>query len=188
MMVGKGSWLLERPDRIVAKGKGSLVTFWIDVGSNDASSVKSNFSDLSSCGGLDSPDLLDDIAALALNNCNDDISEGYLRLVNWNVELLSKLLKNIIASRTSSRRKKTKDIPAYEVKPDQMPFDEWSQAIDLPEKSKENADGSEIQLSEKIVSELRLFVFNIACLHGRNPFHNVRKSRRYYGLLSYISL
>ena len=26
---GKSHWLTERPDRIVAKGKGSLVTFWL---------------------------------------------------------------------------------------------------------------------------------------------------------------
>ena len=111
-----------------------------------------------------------------MNECDDDLSDAHLRLVDWNVELLSKLLKNIIASRSKSSRgkKKKKASPSLELKLGHTPFDEWAQAIDLPKSTKENADGSDVELSPKVVMQLRLFVFNIACLHGRNPFHNVR--------------
>lgn len=28
---GKGSWLTQREDKVVAKGKGELSTFWVDI-------------------------------------------------------------------------------------------------------------------------------------------------------------
>lgn len=140
-------------------------------------SLKSTLSDLSSCySDINKPSLLDDVAVLALQPCNDELPDGWLRLVDWTVELLSKLLKNIVANRGKSVKPK-RPIAPFQTKPGQTPFDEFAQSIDLPEKSPENVDGSNVQLSAKVVQQLREFVFNIACLHGRNPFHNVRHGR-----------
>lgn len=41
---GKESWLTERPDTIVAKGKGEMITYFIDVPTTDASSKRSGYS------------------------------------------------------------------------------------------------------------------------------------------------
>lgn len=45
---GKGKWLTQREDKIVAKGKGELTTYWLEIhsGSKASGSVKSGFSGL----------------------------------------------------------------------------------------------------------------------------------------------
>lgn len=41
---GKEKWLTEREDRIVAKGKGEMVTYWVQVNSVAATSLRSSLS------------------------------------------------------------------------------------------------------------------------------------------------
>jgi len=58
-----------------------------------------------------------------------------------------------------------------------MPFEEWTQGIEIPAKSSENQalathKRKNVDLSEKVTRQLHQFVTTIACLHGNNHFHN----------------
>ena len=54
---GKGSWLIQRPDKIVAKGKGELQTYFIKPPQgNKAGSAYSSMTSSSGEGGCDEVD------------------------------------------------------------------------------------------------------------------------------------
>ena len=78
----------------MAKGKGRLVTYWLENslacrrrGSNDGSQVSS------SGGTLHGKEL----------NMGDDAQDKLSRLVEWNVESLSRILKHIIARQNATQ-------------------------------------------------------------------------------------
>ena len=186
---GKGSWLEERRDKIVAKGKGELTTFWVNVRGLGMESE----SNLSHGSGM-SPDsavtassnMMESARKLqTLNPIQKKLSKQHARLVDWAVELLSSLLKNIVASRGDNISKGVSrmSVPTLDVA--NMPFNEWAQAIDLPSEemassmhsskkkgSKKKQTSNSVELPMTVIAQLRNFVTLIASLHGDNPFHN----------------
>lgn len=114
----------------------------------------------------------------ALNSCKQRLSKSHGRLVGWNTELLTSLLKNIVQGRRISKTPMREGAPEpqLEYRDASMPFDEWAQSIELPEEapkqSKRTSSAKEVELSHTVVAQLRQFVTTIACLHGDNPFHS----------------
>lgn len=79
---GKEGWVVEREDRVFAKGKGELVTFWVK--SSAVSSRKPSENSNSS----DWPD--------ALIQGSDGDFFKLERLINWNVAILLPILKRVM--------------------------------------------------------------------------------------------
>lgn len=94
-------------------------------------------------------------------------------LVQWNVEVLAKSLKQIIASRTENVRAAMANSKAPMLMPVTKPMEEVVEIVTLPKHPKQflqNPD--DITLDETVMSQLRQYVGHVAALYRQNPFHN----------------
>ena len=185
---GKEHWLVPRQDRIQAKGKGQLTTYWVEV------NEKANSTGMSSNEGTSVGD-----------SAPEDEEEQ--RLIEWNVEMLSRLVKQVVARRQAA------GVDASSVKaplrnpegPKTIPLDEVKEIISLPEFdpsiAAKQVPAEDIVLEPQVVQQLhdygmyqsfgerwneQLFfcsheslcslvssVTAVAYLYHHNPFHNL---------------
>jgi hypothetical protein len=190
---GKERWLTAREDKIVAKGKGEMETFWLQCESRGSSNESSRgASDISSNGG---DDLVHDVEG-ELGPVQRQLSEKYQRLVAWNVEVLSRLLKEIQAKRQLSGvvPDSEEKIQAVELSFDNgsLVLDELVDIISLSDCNlsikKKNVDV--IELSPKVTRQLGDFLSILASYYRENAFHNfehVRKCILHVPLLKFSS-
>jgi 3'5'-cyclic nucleotide phosphodiesterase len=100
------------------------------------------------------------------------------RLVEWNVDVLMRLLKEIVARRlTCSKSHSSIDCPNEErfaSNSDTHALDEVKEIITLPsfEEAENNKNPDDAFISDKVVQQLRSFVTNIAMMYRDNPFHS----------------
>ena len=195
---GKERWLTIRSDRVVAKGKGELQTYWLDVKRTRSSTNSSgnNSDTLDSFGTSSGSGALDD--AIAEEEDEDEgemlrttatlVSNKMHRLVKWNADLLAKSLKEIVAHRNSEgvRRSSLEEIRRLEEESRtssracELIFDEVVEIIDLPQREQgsatpgaRNRDISSVELASEVELQLVEFVRTISAMyHDRNPFHN----------------
>jgi hypothetical protein len=104
------------------------------------------------------------------------------RLIDWNVDLLKGLLKQIVARRTH-RDPARLNVLNYS-NPDfgslssgSNPRNQITETIFMPEfdpkAAKSQVDPESIELSANVVAQLKSYVTTIACMyHDENPFHN----------------
>lgn len=183
---GKSQWISERSDKIVAKGKGEMTTYWVCVRNTDGDSKSFTSSGTGESSELSMDDAFACIQSLKSSvlpsstrkTCSKTLSGQHARLVAWNVELLSSLLASVVANRKIENKTLFRSSGSSEPMLDQtagrMPFNEWSQAIDIPQISKrrESKTSTPVKLPEAVLSQLQHFVTAIALLHGNNPFHS----------------
>eukprot|EP00522_Entomoneis_paludosa_P015215 CAMPEP_0172460140 /NCGR_PEP_ID=MMETSP1065-20121228/35696_1 /TAXON_ID=265537 /ORGANISM="Amphiprora paludosa, Strain CCMP125" /LENGTH=1281 /DNA_ID=CAMNT_0013215079 /DNA_START=46 /DNA_END=3891 /DNA_ORIENTATION=- len=175
---GKSHWLSRREDAIEAKGKGLIQTFWVEphtrVGGSNASTA-SSFSD----------ELEDDF---------EQLDEKTMRLVDWNVEIMAKLIRQIVARREAwdsltrrgilSRRHSVLPPHGASLSKDSVGsmgssqgtvLEEVQEVVELPEfdprLAQNRIDPSTIQLDEMVMTQLKEFVSIIAVMYRANPFH-----------------
>jgi class 3 adenylate cyclase len=191
---GKVHWLTQREDKVVAKGKGEVETYWVcieqqgsqTIGGSRMNGVMSpNSSSDRRMTRAYSSDSLDDVdfdnlqplglmPALSVN----------LRLVDWNVELLLRQLKCIAAGRRKaipSRQQILEEnldkILSTSTTKASTVLDEVKEVIRLPNfnarcaKNLRNYSDT-IVLNDGIEDELREYVMRIARMYRKNPFHN----------------
>src|SRR3569623_1170154 len=102
---GKGHWLKERADKVNAKGKGELTTYWLHVADKLGGSSTADSSSI----GDDMTPLPDpnDYAEAQDEHASTEalrlLSDKSCRLIDWNVELLARILKQIIARRQAGQ-------------------------------------------------------------------------------------
>ena len=127
---GKRDWLQKREDKVVAKGKGEMETFFLNMAATDAKSSSgmssgTDFSETSftnvSAGQSQSDRL---VASLS--------SEKVTSLVKWNVEMLSRFLKQIVAQRDDMGGSPNDGSLFVDELPHGIPIDEVVEVIDLP--------------------------------------------------------
>ena len=167
---GKEKWIMPREEKIYAKGKGDLQTFWLDMrkarqGSCSGSNTSDAESDVSSKNGNDILEKNPDFAA----------SEKIRRHIEWNVKLLMQLLKQIAARRQAQglnehNQHHDKALPAN-TQNRRMVIDEVAEVICLPHFDSKCSDTkvSSIDLGPKVVEQLRLFITKIGAGYHSNP-------------------
>jgi hypothetical protein len=119
---GKKSWLVPREDKIQAKGKGEMTTFWVKPSNGTGSSVgSSSVSQPSVCEARsvgsavvveDDDDMEDDDdksdaeldhrRSSYISPRKDELSTHLQRMVDWNVEILLVSLKSVVARREAT--------------------------------------------------------------------------------------
>jgi hypothetical protein len=160
---------------VYAKGKGELQTYWLDVGANSGSSTGR---DSSSDAGTEivteqMPD--DELSGLF----SSPHSAKTLRLIDWNVDVLVRLLKQIVAHRTCVKWQPKGSRATIEARyltgERSMPLDEVQEIIVLPNfeaSSAQNGDVESIVLEATVIEQVRDYVSNVASMYRANPFHN----------------
>ena len=99
------------------------------------------------------------------------------RLVDWNVEILSRFLRQIIARRnaakaTTKRRKSTKKEATWSCGKEQV-LDEVLEIIELPSFDGKTDDDLIFEpLPEAVQDQLYDYVCGIEKMYNDNPFHN----------------
>jgi class 3 adenylate cyclase len=178
---GKSSWLTKRNETVVAKGKGEMQTYWLltdeelalgtsaeDVGKSAAPLpiVKAN---------------APRIATLDMLDPESSLPPRIKRLVDWNVDVLKRLLKQIIAKNDASTAENYDRHHPLMMKTevnigcDTYVLDEVAEIIRLPGYShadKSQGDPTKIVLPSEVEDQLRLYVASIAAMHRDNAFHN----------------
>jgi hypothetical protein len=166
----KGHWLRPRKETIQVKGKGQMMTYWVDP---TGSCCMSN-TDVES----QRPSSLLMISGSPLRLGNR--IEG---LVDWNTSVLAKMLCAIVAFRdrhnngrdnvTTYRKFQQSSLVRNEPK---CILDEVRETIDFPEVDPSECivDPDFVQLHPMVLSQLHDFVRTIADMYGgcTNPFHN----------------
>lgn len=150
---GKAEWITLRDNKILAKGKGEMQTYWLSL--SDRSDGKPNSHDSQQAemaleieqGGLSS--------AAKLN------SEKTTRLIQWNVDTLSRLLKQILAQRklTGKTAGSAQSINEYSFHDtDRRVIDEVKEVITLPaysaSKHVNKEDYHNIELPQVVMDQL----------------------------------
>jgi class 3 adenylate cyclase len=157
---GKQSWVRKRDGKVWAKGKGELQTYWLDFKKSRREATTGD----SSTNNLPEP----------IPKAPDEVDSGKLdakalRLLGWNVEMLLRSLKQIVAMRayshevTAERRAVERDTV----------LDEVQEIIALPpEAANFKRDSEDVEIDSVVVSQLRDYVHAVATMYGNNPFHN----------------
>ena len=177
---GKGGWLDKRADTVAVKGKqGRLQAYWVAVPRERTESVNSVASD-------------DNLVASAVYGPKlPGLPEKAYRLIDWNVEMLLRIMKQMAALRAakknvsfaSSATKATKMslssgklLPSmFDLDLGKTPLEEVREIISLPEfdekAARQQKDPDEVEIPQDVVEQLHLLVSKIACMYNNNPFH-----------------
>ena len=178
---GKGHWVRARDDKVHAKGKGELNTYWLEVKGDVAKSQSSNSSGKSNIG--DSQVATDismvDTGTGASSSAPTSMDEKGMRLVQWNTEIIGQILKEIVARRDAIDLASDSEFQLAELEQgslmrDHTVLEECADVIELPTfcASKKQRNDEPNELPPTVVDQLRDYIQTIAMMYRRNPFHN----------------
>ena len=184
----KHSWIALRRDIVQVKGKGTVQTYWVNPELVDLSifkdlekSVATRRRKSGAAGNQAHLEQLVDSQPIELwgEESQNEISAQEKRLIEWHVEVLSRLLREILSQRTRSTwRTTTKRVDAatFTIEDKKNPRDEYADVINMPvfdaKKAKKFVDPDTIELEPEVVSQLRDFVAAVASMYRGNHFHN----------------
>jgi 3'5'-cyclic nucleotide phosphodiesterase len=154
---GKENWLISRSDKVSAKGKGVMNTYWLSRGSKRPNSVLSQ----------------DDTSTI-----DENMGSSQDRAIEWICELLSEPLRMVnVRNQRSQRSSSGTSSLVYRRTNDKTFLDETEEVITLPDFDTKQLDmqkvalGKVFNLSNEVKTQLRLYVRAIASLYNDNPFH-----------------
>ncbi|CAB9504693.1 Receptor-type guanylate cyclase gcy [Seminavis robusta] len=156
--LGKGGWVCQRTDLPDTQGLGTGELYWVTVPTERAGST---------CSAASSDFRL----SSTLHSGHDGRTK---RLIDWNVEMLSNLMKEIVARRGGVSVKSTKGAATESRKT--LPLEEVREIIELPafdsQEASKQMSPEDVTLPLIVTKQLRQLVSTIACMYNDNPFHN----------------
>eukprot|EP00980_Cylindrotheca_fusiformis_P007888 scaffold1678_cov80-Cylindrotheca_fusiformis.AAC.5 len=182
---GMSKLIKPRHEKVMIKGKGEVRTYWLRTISSEnkertrSSTIKTNY--------VSSVEESEEISSQSTAASEEDTNErvGVVgmtkteRLVEWNVDVLSTLLQQIIASRGGVVNCIKNISLTSRYKPDATTvLEEFVPIIPLKrfdetELSKRPISPSSIDIGEEAKSQLRNYVSSVASMYNQeNPFHN----------------
>jgi class 3 adenylate cyclase len=169
---GKGHWVTPRHETVSAKGKGILSTYFVSISANNKKSSRS--SETSSKNEGESNDPSTSHNQSSSQDMKTLLCEKTTRLIEWNVDILLRLLKEISAHRQALEELDSNDsaplVPPCEMKSSKRAFDEVKEIIELPEFNPEmirmTLNRESVELDESVAAQLRDYVTNIAVMYG----------------------
>jgi class 3 adenylate cyclase len=165
---GKEHWVTKRDELVSAKGKGKMQTYWVDPKNGAGGSVTSSFSQ---------PNETNE-SSRGLSIVDDKTQ----RLVDWNSEVLGRLMQQIVAKRNASSKVTTFEASSTRISSAKIlpvgatVLDEVKEIIELPEfdaaavRNQEKPES--IEMNDVVPSQLREYVFTVATMYHENLFHN----------------
>jgi hypothetical protein len=176
----KHHWCIPREDKVCAKGKGLLSTFWLQ-----ATSGRDGKPNLTSDMFLGT-DTNSSVSSFDHLRDNAESNEKKNRIADWTVEVLACLLKEIGSRRKATNFRSDSRWRLYSepvesatkknapVKKNTSVIDEVEEIIMLPEfnaqvaRREQMLDASDVLLSQEVFDELRDYVLTIAALYNDN--------------------
>lgn len=167
----KEHWIRAREDKVVAKGKGELQTYWLEIG--DSIGNRSNKETTSDSGdATTNHDVVMnvDVARMPVEDpVVKTMSQKQERLVEWNTEVMAKLLRDVVARRLAVNPGPPEDLSLVEAEQLAMksqPLDEVVELIRLPnfDAGSEGAGADSIRLDDVVVSQLRDYIRSVASM------------------------
>jgi len=183
---GKSNWLTPRHDKIQAKGKGELTTYWLfDKTANKRGSATcaSTIASDASFGESLTSTMHPTATAITKTFMND--RRG--RLIDWNVDLFAGMIRKIVSRRQAQIRSTIQasrkqfvqigdEISIKSSDPHGMVLDEVVEIIELPKFDLEvvalQENPHSINLGVEVMVELRDYICTISQKYQRNAFHN----------------
>jgi hypothetical protein len=190
---GKGHWCRLRDDKVVAKGKGELKTYWLELKgdsalssrSGNSVSVSSDSSDLKGPpGALEQgsvPILLGTGSTARASRIAPPIQDKNARLVCWNAEVLAKTLREVVARREALGVAPVSSAVMRKLEQDQLAkketvLEEFKEVVTLPkfdaDAAKRQRDASTVDLGATVMEQLQNYLRVIVSLYRDNAFHN----------------
>jgi len=175
---GKKLWLRAREELVEAKGKGKMQTYWAEAKTKGSSvfSVPMFPSAASSAGdGASDDESRDEDLTSPMRDYMVDKAQ---RMVDWNVEILSRSIRQIIARRNATksakqRRKSSSSLEELEWNIGQKQvLTEVKEIIELPAFDGTKNDLVFSPLEDSVSAQLCDFVIAISSKYHDNPFHN----------------
>lgn len=170
---GRGDWLTPRESKIDAKGKGELQTYFLSCSSPLPAMYSGNGVTSRSNGAYNHD---------AYGHVPVEDEEKRNRVAEWTVEVLARLLREMVAGREARSvqpdpRNKIEEVElSFAARREQKNvIDEVAECIVLPnykQCQQISMDAKELDLGDKVMNELRSFVRTIASLYNTNSFHN----------------
>jgi hypothetical protein len=174
---GKGHWTKLREDKVNAKGKGELTTYWLVK----ADGPRSTSSGVSSRDGDHEEAKNEEVDAIfhkSVHVVTDVLTEKAQRLVKWNAEVIAKILKDVIQRRRAlnvvANFKAVRSLEA--ISQVGHVLEEVTEILSLPTFDAEAALRQEalspVTLDMKVMEQLEAYIHGIATLYRNNAFHN----------------
>jgi class 3 adenylate cyclase len=181
MKGGKGHWLEERKDRVSAKGKGEIETYWLKATFYQQNATRSTTGSIVGEYDTESNDQAG-VVGDGEGSTTGSSAKKTARLIDWNVKTLLGLLEQVVAHRNALAAvgKKTVDTPDVfkesTRKTNANFLEEVKEIITLPEFDSKAAqhqqDSKGVKLSKEVENQLRNYVSCIAGMYRENPFHS----------------
>jgi hypothetical protein len=176
---GKSSWIMPREEKVAAKGKGDLQTYWVAVGTSRSGSNSSGMNHSGSeASGSESCSKATSSIGEGVENQQDfaPMSAKTERLIRWNVNVLGNLLKQVQARRQEDGAvgdSKVVEDSLETCSEDNTVLEEVQETIHLPTyKGDISINPDSIELPDDVVHELHEYVAAVACMYRENAFHN----------------
>lgn len=170
---GKQHWVTRRRDEVEIKGKGPCQTFWVEPKRTNSmgSDVEDEEEDATSINSSDKSD--DDSSSESSSSGEEDVKlDKNDRLVDWNVDILERLLRRVVAYHDKQGRRNNQKVQNFKFETKECPFlEEFTDVIEFVEpESKISQEG--VDLPQEVLQQLRGFMKNVARLYQEHEFHN----------------
>ena len=170
---GKSHLVEMREDRVNAKGKGVLNTFWLKLDSPDLL-----FKGFASEGSTQTGSTVSSVMLQKATLFPSTFVDKNQGLVDWNVNILKSSLVDVVAHRNASQVKPASPEAIQHLEKEYMKsrtsLKEVKEIVSLPEYNAAATSQipNEIVLSEMVMGQLKLYIFNLSTMYKNNPFHN----------------
>jgi hypothetical protein len=168
---GKAHWIEPREDLVDVKGKGTMQTYWVRLGSKEGvidNTVEQPFG----------------------SNSLREGEESKERLIDWNLTVIVPLLEKIVASRGKTRRISKSERGHASLRPTTWNVkDEVTEIVQLAPFDSHAVLRSEggATISSVVRSELRDYIAQISSLYLNNPFHNFVHAVSLFGVVFWLN-
>jgi class 3 adenylate cyclase len=180
LKAGKAHWIQPRQDLVIAKGKGEMQTYWLEVKGEAAASVVPSITGRGN-GSSDDQQVLagNSLRSISSVEKKTRLSEKVMRMVSWNTDLMSGLLEEMVARRSATQSiaeadEKLTQLESSLLGQTENMLTEVQEIIKLPifKRDSKQSNPKSIMLKDKIVHQLRNYIEEIAKMYHDNPFHN----------------
>lgn len=158
---GKSHWIRPREEMVEARGKGYIQTYWVKQ-ARTSSDTSASYRESRSVG----------VPGSIGGGRKNPVRQSH---IDWQIELLSRLLKNIVYHREITKSSKSEPISTA-IPGAILPRDEIAEKISMPEfvaeQKQDSFDIDSIELAAPVIHQLQDLVSSIAQLYHDNEFHN----------------